>query len=266
VDAAGRPPVRVPAVFPSTEDLSGRVVLVTGAGRGLGRPIANAMAARGAAVVACGRTEADLAGAVAEMQRRGADAAAVRMDVRDPRSVGAAVDAALGRFGRLDAVVNNAGISVRTPPEDVTPEQWDDLIRTNVSGPFFVAQAAARAMKARGGGTIINIASVLGVRGHRVLAAYAISKGAVVHMTRALAAAWADHGIRVNAVAPGYIDSPLNAYRVGTPLEDEVLRATPLHRWGQVEDVATACVFLASPAAAFITGHVLFVDGGLSGV
>jgi gluconate 5-dehydrogenase len=259
-----RPPVRVPARFPSNDDLTGRVALVTGAGRGLGRVIANALAERGAAVVACGRTAADLAAVVAEVGARGAEGLAVPTDVRDPAAVQAAVAAALRRFGRLDAVVNNAGVSLRTPVEDVTPAAWEDLLRTNVSGPFFVAQAAARAMMAQGGGTIINVASALGVVGHPLLAAYAVTKGAVVHMTRALAAAWAAHNIRVNAVAPGYIDSPLNAYRKGTPLEQAVLDATPLHRWGQVEDVAAACVFLASAGAAFMTGHVLLVDGGLT--
>lgn len=259
-----RPLVRVPDQFPSTEDLSGRVVLVTGAGRGLGRPIANGVAARGASVVLCGRNQADLQAVQGEVERRGAVALAAPMDVRDPASVERCVTAALERFGRLDVVINNAGVALKKSPEEVSPDEWDMVMETNVRGPFLVAKAAARAMMAQGGGSVVNIASFLGAVAHPALSVYCISKGAVIHMTRALAAAWAPHNIRVNAIAPGYIDSPLNAYRKGTPLEQEVLSTTPLHRWGQVEDVATACVYLASPAAAFITGHTLFVDGGVS--
>lgn len=259
-----RPVVRVPERFPSLEDLSGQVVLVTGAGRGLGRPIANAMAERGAHLVLCGRNLADLETVRAEVEARGAEALPISMDVRQPESIEASVAAALQRFGRIDVVVNNAGVSLKKQPEAVTPAEWDMVMETNVRGPFLVAQAAGRAMIAQGGGCVINIASFLGAVAHPALSVYCISKGAVIQMTRSLAAAWAPHQIRVNAVAPGYIDSPLNAYRKGTPLEQEVLNATPLHRWGQVEDIATACVYLASPAARFITGHTLFVDGGVS--
>lgn len=261
---AQRPPVRVPADFPSAEDLSGKVVLVTGAGRGLGRPIANAMAARGANVIACGRTPADLEAVVAEVEERGSQGLALTMDVRDAGGVKLAVAQGIRHFGRLDVVVNNAGVSLRKDAEDVTLEEWHRVMDTNVSGPFFVAQAAAQHMLEHGGGSIVNVASFLGAVAHPALSTYCISKGAVIQMTRALAAAWAGRGVRVNAVAPGYIDSPLNAYRIGTPLEQEVLAATPMHRWGQVEDVAMACVFLASAAASFITGHVLTVDGGVS--
>lgn len=222
------------------------------------------MAAHGAGVAVCGRTRADLDKAAARITGRGRRAFVQVCDVRSVADVQAFIDGIDREFGRLDVLVNNAGGGVRTPPDDLTEAEWDQVLDTNVKGMFFASQAAAALMRRGGGGRIINIASVIGVKGHPRFAAYATSKGAVIQMTRTLAVAWAPE-ILVNAVAPGYIDSPLNAYRKGNPaLEAEVLDHTPLRRWGQVEDVAMACVFLASDAAAFITGHTLFVDGGLS--
>lgn len=258
------PEVRVPATYPSADDLRGKVVAVTGAGRGLGHVIADAMAVHGADIAVCGRTQADLDKAAARITSHGRRALARRCDVTSVAGVRAFVETIEREMGRLDILVNNAGGGTRTPPDEMTEEEWDQVIDTNVKGMFFTSQAAARLMRRTGGGKIINIASVLGVIGHPRFAAYATSKGAVIQMTRTLAVAWAPD-ILVNAVAPGYIDSPLNAYRKGNPaLEAEVLDHTPLHRWGQVEDIAMACVFLASEAAAFITGQTLFVDGGLS--
>ncbi len=259
-----RPEVRVPERYPSAEDLSGKVVAVTGAGRGLGHVIADAMAAHGAAVAVCGRTQADLDKVTARITAHGRRALSCVSDVKSVVDVRAFINMIDREMGRLDVLVNNAGGGARTPPDEMTEEEWDQIIDTNVKGMFFTSQAAVRLMRRNGGGKIVNIASVLGVIGHPRFAAYSTSKGAVIQMTRTLAVAWAPD-ILVNAVAPGYIDSPLNAYRKGNPaLEAEVLDHTPLHRWGQVEDVAMACVFLASDAAAFITGQTLFVDGGLS--
>ena len=259
-----RPEVRVPAHYPSAQDLSGKVVAVTGAGRGLGHVIADAMAAHGADVAVCARTQADLDKVAARITARGRRAFTCVADVKSVAGVRAFIDAIDREMGRLDILVNNAGGGVRTPPDEITEDEWDQVLDTNVKGMFFTSQAAARLMRRYSGGKIINIASVIGAIGHPRFAAYATSKGAVIQMTRTLAVAWAPD-ILVNAVAPGYIDSPLNAYRKGNPaLEAEVLDHTPLHRWGQVEDVAMACVFLASDAAAFITGQTLFVDGGLS--
>ncbi len=253
--------VRVPSQFPSNEDLRGRVALVTGAGRGLGRPIAHALAARGAAVVLCGRNREDLDETAAELVLRGAAVQAVPLDVRNPDSVQACVDAARRRFGRLDVLVNNAGIPLRQPAEAVSVEDWDKVMETNLRGPFLMARAAFPHLK-ESAGCIVNIASILGRKVHPALPIYRTSKGALIQLTRALAASWAPHRIRVNAVAPGFIDSPLNAAYKGTPREAEFMRLVPQGRWGEVEDVAGACVYLASPAAGFITGHVLYVDGG----
>lgn len=265
-----RPDVRVPARYPSASDLTGKVVAVTGASRGLGLVIADAMAAHGAEVALCARDDAALAKAMERIRPRGRRVFSRRCDVRIPDDVRKFIDAVGGEFGRLDVLVNNAGGGTRTLPDELTEEEWDQVVDTNVKGGFFAAQQAVRLMR-RGGpgsspvrGRIVNIASALGAIGHPRFVAYATSKGAIIQMTRTMAVAWAPD-ILVNAVAPGYIDSPLNAYRKGQPaLEAEVLEPTPLHRWGQVEDVAMACVFLASDAASFITGQTLFVDGGLT--
>lgn len=276
-----RPEVRIPARYPAVADLSGRAVVVTGASRGLGLVIADAMAAHGADVAVCARNETDLTKAAERVRTRGRRVLAQRCDVRSVADVRAFIDAVGRHFGHLDVLVNNAGAGTRTLPDELTEEEWDLVADTNVKGGFFMAQRAVRLMRQDAGhsalptagvedpgtaarGRIINIASALGAIGHPRFVAYATSKGAIIQMTRAMAVAWAPD-ILVNAVAPGYIDSPLNAYRKGNPsLEAEVLEPTPLHRWGQVEDVAMACVFLASDAAAFITGQTLFVDGGLS--
>lgn len=269
-----RPDVRIPDRYPSASDLAGRTVAVTGASRGLGLVIADAMAAHGADVALCARDAASLAQAADRVRARGRGVLAAPCDLRSPKQTGAFVEAVRERFGRLDVLVNNAGTGTRTLPDALSPEEWDQVAETNVKGGFFMAQHAVRLMRSRGNGAaeagpavrgrIINIASALGAIGHPRFVAYATSKGAVIQMTRAMAVAWAPD-ILVNAVAPGYIDSPLNAYRKGNPaLEAEVIGPTPLHRWGRVEDVAMACVFLASDAASFITGHTLFVDGGLT--
>lgn len=259
-----RPEVRVPERYPSAEDLRGKVVAVTGAGRGLGHVIADAMAAHGADVAVCSRTATDLEKAATRIRGRGRRALVQVCDVRSVEQIRAFIEAIDRAFGRLDVLVNNAGGGTRTIPDQLTEEEWDQVADTNVKGVFFASQAAAPLMRRSGGGRIIHIASALGAVGHPRFAAYATSKGAVIQMARTLAVAWAPD-IRVNAVAPGYIDSPLNAYRKGNPqLEAEVYDHTPLRRFGGVEDVAMACVFLASDAAAFITGHTLFVDGGLS--
>lgn len=261
-----RPSVRIPHRYPSAEDLSGKVIAVTGAGRGLGLVIADAMASHGANVAVCGRSRVGLNAAAARIAEHGRRALAQECDVRSAAADRVFIDSVATEFGRLDALVNNAGVGVRTLPDEISEDEWDLVADTNVRGAFFMAQAAAPLLRRSGGGRIINIASVLGLIGHPRFAAYATSKGALIQMTRALAAAWAPV-IQVNAVAPGYIDSPLNAYRKGNPqLEAEAIGQTPLQRWGQVEDVAMACVFLASDAASFITGQTLVVDGGLSAV
>jgi NAD(P)-dependent dehydrogenase (short-subunit alcohol dehydrogenase family) len=173
------------------------------------------------------------------------------------------IDRSVAEFGGIDILVNNAGTGAKGLAEDLTEEDWDLVLDTNLKGMFFCAQAAARAMIPRGRGRIVNIASIFGAAAFAASVPYSTSKGGVIQLTRTLAVAWAAHGVTVNAVGPAFIDSPLNAYRKADPdLEQQTLATVPLRRWGKIEDVLSAVVFLASDAAGFVTGHTLFVDGG----
>ncbi len=243
------------------ENHRGRVVLVTGAARGIGRGIAEAFAAAGDRVVVADHDgdEADrVAGA---LRAAGADALAVRVDVRDAAAVGAMVAGAVERFGRIDVLVNNAGVYPNTPVLEMAEAEWDAVFDTNAKGAFLVSQAVAAAMVARGGGgRIVNISSGAAVLGRPGAAHYCASKAAVDMFTKVLAIELAPHGILVTAVAPGLIAVP------GADLAPEYVEAlvalTPVKRAGQPADVANAVLFLASPAASFITGTILGVDGG----
>ena len=255
--------MEVPELWPSLEDLSGRIAVVTGAGRGLGYGIAVGLAHRGATVVAAGRDPRGLEETAAAVHAIGRQCLAVEADVRKVEDCYRLIDRAVEEFGRLDVLVNNAGTGVRRAAEDVTEDEWDRVMDTNLKGAFFCAQAAARAMIPRRQGRIINIASIFGAAAFAASAPYAISKGGMIQLTRTLAVSWAPHGVTVNAVGPAFIDSPLNAYRKADPeLERATLSTLPLGRWGTIADVVSACTFLASDAAGFVTGHTLFVDGG----
>ena len=255
-------PVELPGRFPAAGDLTGRRALVTGGGRGLGLAMAAALAEAGAAVAVSGRHRGYLEAALEELARRGAgQAVAIEADLSDVGSAREMVDEAAARLGGLDVLVNNAGTAVRKAPEELTEAEFDRIFDTNVRGVYFAScQALAHLPR---GGSIVNIASVAGTLADVELAAYCASKGAVIQLTRVLAAAWGPRGIRVNAVAPGYTDSPLNAHRKADPERAEaVVGRTPLARWGKPADVAAAVVFLASDAAAFITGQTISVEGG----
>ena len=254
-------PVQLPARFPSTADLSGRAALVTGGGRGLGLAIACALAEAGARVAIAGRHREYLDSGLDEVRRRGEAAIAIEADLSDVASSRAMITAAVAGLGRLDLLVNNAGGGARKPPEQLTEEEFDRIFDTNVKGLYFASCEAAPHLE--GGGTIVNVASVSGIQVDVELAAYCASKAAVIQLTRALATAWGERGIRVNAIAPGYTDSPLNAHRKADPAKAAaVVGRTPLGRWGTPADVAAAAVFLASQGAAFITGQTLFIEGG----
>ncbi len=254
-------PVELPERFPSTADLCGRAALVTGGGRGLGLAIACALAEAGARVAIAGRHREYLDSGLAELSRRGEAPLAIEADLSDVASSRDMITAAVAGLGRLDLLVNNAGGGARKPPEELTEEEYDRIFDTNVKGLYFASCEAAGRMS--GGGSIINVASVSAIQVDIELAAYCASKAAVIQLTRALAAAWGRRGIRVNAIAPGYTDSPLNAHRKADPVKAEaVVGRTPLGRWGMPSDVAAAAVFLASDGAAFITGQTLFIEGG----
>lgn len=258
-------PVELPDRFAQLADLSGRRALVTGGGRGLGLAIAAALAEAGASVAVSGRHEEFLSSAVEELRSRGGDDAFfLTGDMADPEAAGDTVREAARRLGGLDVLVNNAGSGVRKAPEDVTVEEYDRVFATNVRGPYFASCAAVDLLAERGG-TIVNIASVGAYQPVRDLAAYCASKAALVQLTRALAAEWGSRGVRVNAVAPGFTDSPLNAHRKENPEQVEIIvGGTPLGRWGLPADVAHAVVMLVSDGIAFVTGQTLVVDGGFS--
>jgi 2-deoxy-D-gluconate 3-dehydrogenase len=242
-------------------NLAGRTALVTGANTGLGQGIAIALAAAGADIVVAGRSPADdTAAQVRALGRRFLD---VRADLSSTAPLRDVVDAAVALNGRLDIVVNNAGIIRRADSLEVDEADWDAVIDTNLKSVFFLAQAAARHMAAHGGGKIVNIASLLSFQGGIRVPAYAASKSAVAGLTRALANEWAAQGINVNAIAPGYFDTNNTAALRADPVrEPAILARIPAGRWGQPGDLAGAAVFLASRASDYVHGIVLPVDGG----
>jgi gluconate 5-dehydrogenase len=242
-------------------DLSGRRALVTGSSQGIGLALARGLAGAGAEVVLNGRDLAKLAAAAAGVP----GARVLAFDATDHAAVRAAVDGFEAATGPLDILVNNAGMQHRTPLEDFPPEAFERLLHTNISTVFNVGQAAARHMIARGRGKIINIASVQTALARPGIAPYTATKGAVGNLTKGMATDWAKYGLNCNAIAPGYFDTPLNAALVADPAFTQWLeKRTPAGRWGRVEELVGACVFLASDASSFVNGHILYVDGGIT--
>jgi 2-deoxy-D-gluconate 3-dehydrogenase len=241
-------------------DLTGKVALVTGGNGGIGLGMAHGLAAAGAVVMVAGRN--------AEKNRRaaqslGAGADAIAADLTQDSGAKAAVAAAVDKFGRLDIVVNNAGTNIRKAPQDYSLEEWHSVLNINLTSMFLCCQAAYPHLRARGG-KIINIGSMMSIFGASFAAPYGASKGAVVQLTKSLAAAWAPDNIQVNAVLPGWIDTDLTkgAREQVSGLHEKVLARTPAGRWGQPEDMAGIAVFLSSHASDFITGTAIPVDGG----
>ena len=243
--------------------LDGEVALVTGAARGIGLAIAEALAAMGARVILVdlnGRDEA----ATARLQAEGREAHYLACDVTDAAAVESLLDRVLAEHGRLDILVNNAGISARIPAEHYPDDALDAMIDLNVKGVFHAMRGAARRWIMRGTrGRIINLASFAGVVADPLSAPYAATKGAVVQLTRTCAVEWAPHGIRVNAIGPGYVRTEMTARTLDMPETCATIRAkTPLGRPATPEEIAGAAIFLASNASSYVTGHVLMVDGG----
>jgi gluconate 5-dehydrogenase len=242
-------------------DLSGRRALVTGSSQGIGLALARGLAGAGAEVVLNGRDLAKLAAAAAGVP----GARVLAFDATDHAAARAAVDGFEAATGPIDILVNNAGMQHRTPLEDFPPEAFERLLHTNISTVFNVGQAAARHMIARGRGKIINIASVQTALARPGIAPYTATKGAVGNLTKGMATDWAKYGLNCNAIAPGYFDTPLNAALVADPAFTQWLeKRTPAGRWGRVEELVGACIFLASDASSFVNGHILYVDGGIT--
>jgi len=244
--------------------LDGQVALVTGAARGLGRAIALALADAGADVALGLRRAGTADDLVAEIEAMGRRAFAVQMDVTDLAQIGPAVDTVVDRFGRLDILVNSAGLAPGNPAEDVTEADFDLTIDVNLKGLFFASQAAGRVMIRQGRGRIVNLSSQAGFVALPTEAIYCASKAAVSHLTKCLAVEWGQHGITVNAVAPTFIRTDGTARALADPIfeADVRERIAGLHRIGEPMDVAGGVVFLASPAASLITGATLLIDGG----
>lgn len=247
-------------------DLSGRAALVTGGNGGIGLGFARGLAKAGAAVTVAGRNAAKNAAAVAELTALGARAYSIEVDVTDEASIRAMVATAAERMGRLDILVNNAGTNIRNRPELVRMEDWHTVLATNLTSGMIASQAAHPHLKAGGVGRVINNGSMLSIFGLPFHAAYGASKGGVVQMTKSMAVAWAEDGITVNVVLPGWIDTDLTkkARQDMTTLHEDVLRRSPIKRWGDPRDFEGVAAFLASDAAAFVTGVAIPVDGGFS--
>jgi NAD(P)-dependent dehydrogenase (short-subunit alcohol dehydrogenase family) len=259
------PPETVRDVLASFR-LDGRTCLVTGAGRGLGRAMALGLAQAGGRLMLVDVNPEDLASVEAELQTAGSPAATAVVDVGDEGQVQACIAETLRRFGGLRVLVNNAGVTSRSPFEDLLLEDWERVLRVNLTGTYLCCKHAARPMIAQGGGSIINIASMSGLVGNRGgdNSHYCATKGGVIALTRSLAVEWARHGIRVNAVAPGYCVTPMtDRLKQRDPaFYQELIDRVPLGRFGTGQDLAGAVVYLASDAAVYVSGSVLVVDGG----
>jgi len=250
-------------------DLSGKVALITGGSRGLGMQIALGYGAMGAKLALTARKPDELEFARKELADKGYDVFVHASDLSKPETIGPMVDAVMTRFGRIDILMNNAGASWGAPAEDYPLEAWNKVISTNLTGAFLVSQqVGSKSMIPNKGGSIINIASIAGFRGQMgamQTIAYNTSKGGLINFTKALAAEWAAHGIRVNAIAPGFFPSRMSA-GVLKVIDKQIIAMTPMGRLGGEEDLMGPAIFLASTAASYVTGHILSVDGGMMAV
>ncbi len=246
-------------------DLSGQVAMVTGTSRGLGQYFARALARAGANLILTSRDRATLASFAQEIESLGRTTASVSLDVRDEGSIRSAMVEAEQAFGRIDILVNNAGMNIRKPALDVTWDDWNQILDTNLRGSFFVSQAAARGMIERGYGRVIMIGSVTAVAGYAGLAPYGASRGGVRQLTMSLADDWGPHGVTVNCLAPGWFRTEQNKVMYeNREWVDYLTDRIPVKRPGRPDDLDGAVVFLASESSRYVTGQTLLVDGGIS--
>jgi gluconate 5-dehydrogenase len=245
--------------------LDGRTALVTGSSAGIGQAILTGLAEAGATAVVNGRDAVKVAAAVKLLRDAGHKAHAAVFDVTDPAATRSAVDRAVAEFGPVDILVNNAGIQRRTPLEDFPEETWREVLATNLDSVFYVSKAVVRHMIPRRHGSIINICSVMSELARPTVVPYTASKGGVKMLTKGMATDWGRHGIRVNGIGPGYFKTELNAALVADEKFSSWIEGrTPLGRWGNLEELTGAAVFLACDASSFVTGHILYVDGGMT--
>lgn len=246
-------------------DLTGKRALITGSSMGIGYALAKGLAEAGAHLVLNARNAARLEEAAETLRGDGFSVDTLAFDVTDADAALTAVDAYEAEHGAIDILVNNAGMQHRAALEEFPAEAFDTLMRTNVNSVFYVSKAVARHMIKRGTGRIINIASVQSALARPSIAPYTASKGAVTNLTKGMATDWAKHGLNCNAIAPGYFDTPLNAALVAdADFSAWLEKRTPAGRWGRVEELVGAAIFLSSPASTFVNGHTLFVDGGIT--
>jgi gluconate 5-dehydrogenase len=247
-------------------NLSGKRALITGSSQGIGFGLARGLAEAGAHVILNGRDAAKLNSAANELRKQGYSISEAAFDVTSENEIASSVEK-IEIEGPIDILFNNAGMQFRTPLEDYPPEKFRELLRVNVESVFLVAQAVARHMIKRKTGKIINICSVQSELGRPSIAPYTATKGAVKMLTKGMCADWAKHNIQINAIGPGYFKTPLNQALVDNPEFSSWLeKRTPAGRWGDVEELMGAAVFLASDASSFINGHILYVDGGITSV
>ncbi len=246
-------------------DLTGRLALVTGSSQGIGYALATGLSEAGAHVILNGRDTSKLAQAAQSLRDQGATVSELPFDATDHAAVKQAIDDFEANTGAIDILVNNAGMQHRSELENFPAEMFDQLLRTNISTVFNVGQAVARHMITRGAGKIINIASVQTSLARPGIAPYTATKGAVGNLTKGMATDWARHGLQCNAIAPGYFDTPLNAALVAdAEFSSWLEKRTPAGRWGNVDELVGACIFLSAPASSFVNGHTLYVDGGIT--
>ncbi|TCS82439.1 SDR family NAD(P)-dependent oxidoreductase [Tepidibacillus fermentans] len=246
-------------------NLEGKVAVITGSGKGIGKAIALGLADAGADVVVVARTQSDIDQTVLEIEQKGRKAIGISTDVKKKEEIERMVEQTLHTFGKIDILINNAGMNIRTPALEVSEEEWELIIQTNMKSVFLASQAVGKHMVEQKHGSIINISSVAGHVALRTGVAYAATKAGIIQMTKTLALEWGKYNVRVNAIAPWYFKTPLTE-KLLTNKEyyDEVISRTPLRRVGDVKELVGPAVFLASDASSYVTGHTIFVDGGMS--
>jgi len=246
-------------------DLRGHRALVTGGGSGLGRQFATVLAAAGAELVLCGRRLEPLQETAGMVESLGGKALCVTMDVADETSVRSAFEQICSDAGAPDILINNAGVNRPKFATQLTMEDWDTVIDINLRGCFLLAQLVARRlMEEKRGGSIVNVASVIGLRTQKATSAYIAAKAGLIHLTRGLALEWANYGIRVNALAPGYFRTDITGEFLDSPPGQKIVANTPMHRGGNLDELSAPLLLLASDAGSYMTGSVLVVDGGLT--